>query len=402
MKIIFYVLSIGFLIGTLTLTSAQENKKMTEILDKVKQQYAPDKRTAVFNIQTAEENGTVTLKGETNLPAAKDKLLSELKKNNIKVKDEIELLPSKDLNGKTFGVVNLSVANFRTHGDHPAEMATQGLLGTPVKVYKKYHGWYLAQTPDGYISWVDGEGIEVMTKAEFDAYNQSDKVIYTAFYGFTLSAPAMNADHVSDIVKGDILKVTGREKGFVKVEYPDKRAAYIPQDECMDFNEWLDSRQLTAENLIKTGKSIMGLPYLWGGTSVKGVDCSGFTKTIYYLNGVIIPRDASQQYYAGDPVDTKDGFENLQPGDLLLFGTKGNDTTKEKATHVGMYIGNGEFIHSSGLVRINSLDKSKDNFSQHRFSTFLRARRVLTSLDKNGISLIKSNNLKLKVENETK
>ncbi|MGE5354569.1 MAG: NlpC/P60 family protein [Syntrophothermus sp.] len=375
---------------------------MTELLDKVKQQFAPDKRTAIFNVQTVEENGSVTLKGETNIPSAKDKLLSELKKNNLKVKDEISILPSKDLEGKTYGFINLSVANLRTNHEHSAEMATQGLLGTPVRVLKKDHGWYLIQTPDEYIAWVDGDGVQTMTKDEYENWNNADKVIYTAFYGFTLSEADLNSAHVSDIVKGNILKNLGVVKGFVKVEYPDHRIAFIPENECTDFNGWLDSRDPKAENLIKTGKSLMGLPYLWGGTSVKGVDCSGFTKTIYYLNGVILPRDASQQVYSGDPVDTKDGFDNLKPGDLLFFGNKATATSKEKATHVAMYIGNGEYIHSSGRVRINSLDMSKKDFNSHRFDTFLRARRILTSLDKNGISLIKSNNLKLKVENEKK
>ncbi|MCU7494544.1 MAG: C40 family peptidase [Ignavibacteria bacterium] len=392
----------GFLIGTLTLTSAAENKKMTELLDKIKQQFAPDKRTAIFNVQAEEEKGTVTLKGETNLQEAKDKLISEVKKNGINVKDEISLLPSKDLNGKTYGVINLSVANIRTHHEHSAEMATQGLLGTPVKVLKKENGWFLIQTPDQYIAWVDGDGVQQMTKDEYNDWNESAKVIYTAFYGFTFADPDLNSAHVSDIVKGNILKVVGEAIGFVKVQYPDNRLAYIPKGECMDFEQWLDNREITAENMIKTGKTLMGIPYLWGGTSVKGLDCSGFTKTIYYLNGVILPRDASQQVYSGDPVDTKDSFDNLKPGDLLFFGTKATATTKEKATHVAMYIGNGEYIHSSGRVRINSLDMSKKNFNSHRYDTFLRARRILTSLDKNGIALIKSNNLKLKVENETK
>lgn len=402
MKNIFYVLFTGFLIGSLTLTSAQENKKMTELLDKVKQQFAPDKRTAIFNVQTVEDNGSVTLKGETNIPSAKDKLVAELKQNNFKVKDEVSILPAKELNGKTYGVIDLSVANIRTNHEHSAEMATQGLLGTPVKVLKKDHGWYLIQTPDDYIAWVDGEGVQPMTKAEYDEWNNAAKVIFTAFYGFTLAEPDLNSAHVSDIVKGNILQSLGEVKGFVKVKYPDHRTAFIPKDECADFNSWLDSRHPDAENLIKDGKSLMGLPYLWGGTSVKGVDCSGFTKTIYYLNGVILPRDASQQVYSGDPVDTKDSFDNLQPGDLLFFGNKATASAKEKATHVAMYIGNGEYIHSSGRVRINSLDMSKKNFNSHRYDTFLRARRILTSLDKNGISLIKSNNLKLKVDNEKK
>src|SRR5690606_34759178 len=86
--------------------------------------------------------------------------------------------------------------------------------------------------------------------------------------------------------------------------------------------------ELTADRLISTAKRMMGLPYLWGGTSVKGVDCSGFTKTAFHMNGLMIPRDASQQVLEGMQVDilAPDGsldtvlvHRNLKPGDLLFF-----------------------------------------------------------------------------------
>ena len=134
----------------------------------------------------------------------------------------------------------------------------------------------------------------------------------------------------------------------------------------------------------------MGVPYLWGGTSGKLMDCSGFTRTVFLLNGIYLPRDASQQVNVGNLVDTKDGFSNLKPGDLLFFGRKATPTSKERITHVGIYIGNEEFIHESGMVQINSFDKSKKNYSHFRYTQFVKAKRIINSAGKNGVHLLKN------------
>ena len=109
---------------------------------------------------------------------------------------------------------------------------------------------------------------------------------------------------------------------FYKVNYPDGREAFVKKDEAKLFNEWYNSLNPTGETILNTAYRFMGIPYLWGGTSTKGMDCSGFTKTVYFLNGIILSRDASQQVNTGELVDTKDGWKNLQAGDLLFFGRK--------------------------------------------------------------------------------
>ena len=93
----------------------------------------------------------------------------------------------------------------------------------------------------------------------------------------------------------------------------------------------------------------------------------------------------------GELVDTKNGFGSCKVGDLLFFGAKGSDTTNERVTHVGMYIGDYDFIHEGGKVMINSFDNKKENFSHYRFTSFIRAKRILGSINKNVLEKINSN-----------
>ena len=143
----------------------------------------------------------------------------------------------------------------------------------------------------------------------------------------------------------------------------------------------------TADDLVATSKTLRGVPYLWGGTSTKGMDCSGFTKTVYFLNGMVIPRDASQQVHTGKPIDSTGNFENLEKGDLLFFGRKATDSTAEKVVHVGMWIGDNEFIHASEMVRTSSMEPNAENFDAFNRDRYLRTKRILREEDKALINL---------------
>ena len=394
MKAFMKIFLLFFVLVTfLTNINAQsEMEKVNPIIQTVKEKFALDKRVAVFKLEATESDNKIIIKGETNLPDAKLEFSKMMKKSNMKFEDEIEMLPSEKLGDKKFGVINLSVANFRSKPDHPAELVTQAILGTPVKVYKKGEdGYYLVQTPDGYISWLDDDGVQFMTEAELNDWLASPKIIYTKEYGFSFSEVDENSQTISDLVAGNLLKIMGEDSDFYLVNYPDGRSAYIKKDEAKLFNDWYSSLNPTGESILKTAYRFMGIPYLWGGTSTKGMDCSGFTKTVYFLNGIILSRDASQQVNTGELVDTENGWQNLQAGDLLFFGRKADENRKERITHVAIYIGDGDFIHASGRVRINSLNKKKSYYSEYRDNAFIRAKRILTSVGKNGIERIMDN-----------
>ena len=374
------------------LNNCQSNnmKKINETIKNVRTQFAPDKRVAIFNIEFIKEDSKSILRGETDKPEALKFLVDELKKNEIEVVNEVNVLPDSSLGEKIFGIINLSVANIRSKPEHPAELATQGLLGTAVNILKMEDGWYLIQTPDKYISWVDDDGIYSVDENELNNWKNSERVIVTKNYSNAYEEASEKSDKVSDLVLGDILKFVESKNNFTKIEFPDSRIAFIKSSDVKSYNTWSGDSIATNERIVNSAKEFLGLPYLWGGTSSKGVDCSGFTKTVYFMNGVILPRDASQQVNVGELVGTKDNFSNLVPGDLLFFGRKKSDTEKEKVTHVALYIGDGNYIHSSGRVRYNSLDKDATDFNQYRFNTFIRAKRIIGSYDK-GENLVKNN-----------
>ncbi len=265
-------------------------------------------------------------------------------------------------------------------------MATQATLGTPVKVLKKEGGWYYIQTPDKYLSWVDDGGIQLMNDDEFKKWQSAEKIIYTKTYGHSYTQENTDAI-VSDLVAGDVIETVSSSDAFYEVKYPDGRKAFVSKNDAENYNEWIDRMNPTIDDLVTTSKQLMGVPYLWGGTSTKGMDCSGFTKTIYFLNGMVIPRDASQQVHTGKSIDSVQEFDNLEKGDLLFFGRKATDSTAERVVHVGMWIGNNEFIHASNMVRISSMDPDAENFDEWNRNRYLRTKRILKEQDPDLIHL---------------
>ncbi len=386
-KLLFILLFL-FTIHT-TAQNQHQNEFVEKIIKEVQEKFAPDKRVAIFNILHTIENETLYLKGETNMQESIAEVIDKLKGMGLKIENEVEILPSEDLKDKIFGIVNISVCNIRSEQKHSAELSTQSLLGTPIRVYKREGSWFYIQTPDEYLGWVDPGGITLMNEEEYNNWIKTEKIIYTYDFGFAYSQPDKMSKRVSDVVAGNLFHYIEENGNYYKIGFPDGREAFVSKDESSLYNDWVKSLNPTKDKIINTSERFFGVPYLWGGTSAKGMDCSGFTKIVYFLNGVILPRDASQQVHVGELIPTEDGFDKLQQGDLLFFGSKATEERRERITHVAIYLGDMDFIHADGKIHINSLDKDKDHFSQYRFNSFIRAKRILTSLGENGVKLVK-------------
>jgi hypothetical protein len=158
---------------------------------------------------------------------------------------------------------------------------------------------------------------------------------------------------------------------------PSGRTGWVLKKDVRPLSERIDIRMGDSaeglvsvekmEDVIRQAYSLLGVPYLWGGMSSKGVDCSGLVRISFLMNDILLPRNATQQIKCGREVDLKD----IQRGDLIFFG----NTETGAITHVGIYLGNGEFIHASHLVRVNSLIPGAENYYEnaHRL---IRACRI--------------------------
>lgn len=344
------------------------------IIDSLKRQYAPDSRVAVWEVKTSLINGVWLLKGKMDCLDNKLQILSELERQNIRYRDSIKILD------KGWGMVKLSVASLRTQGRHSAEMATQAIMGTPVKILEETREWYRVQTPDGYIAYVPSSSIVIKSDAQMSAWRKARRVIITVGQTTLFAASSDTTSIVSDLVLGNILEYRGTEGNWIKAVTPDGREGCVRSAEVADFDVWAQ-QDFDADVVINTAKSMMGSGYLWGGTSTKLTDCSGFTKVCYFSNGIILQRDASQQALTGIHIAASDWKTKAQKGDLLFWGTQSG-----RVTHVGLYIADGEYIHCSGQVKYNSLDPQDTLFLK---TPFLSISRVAGSVGNRGIMAVK-------------
>ena len=280
-----------------------------------------------------------------------------------------------------YGVVHISVCNLREEGKFTSVMSTQALLEIPVKMLQ-YNGWYEIQTPDDYTGWVHRMVITPMSKERYDEWNRAEKIVVTSHYGFAYEKPDESSQPVSDVVAGNRLKWEGSKGHFYQVSYPDGRKAYLSKSISQPEAEWRASLKQDVESIIETAYSMMGIPYLWAGTSSKGVDCSGLVRTVLFMHDIIIPRDASQQAYVGEHIDIAPDFSNVKRGDLVFFGRKATAERKEGISHVGIYLGNKQFIHALGDVHVSSMNPADQNYDEFNTKRLLFAVRFLPYINK--------------------
>lgn len=369
---------VGFITGILFILISCQNsveKKLQLEIDQIAARFVPDKRIGICNVKAKSGvKGTIILTGETTSLQAKQDITKTLYNKGISLIDSIIILPDSTKNRNYLGLVTLSVINLRKEPAHSSELVSQAILGTPLLILKNTGSWLLVQTPDNYISWTEESSVRTMTRTEMTAWKKSTRVIYCENTGWLYDSTSVSSGVVGDLVGGSLLEKTGELNGFISVDLPDGRKGFAEKQKLTDFDTWKNTVSGNEESICKVAVTYMGLPYLWGGSSTKGVDCSGFVQSVYFRNGVILARDASLQALHGLKIDISDGYSRLKKGDLLFFGSKENGMSH--VTHVAIYLGKNEYINSSGRVMINSLD-SQVNYSSYRQNSLLTTKRII-------------------------
>ncbi len=375
-----------FLSTLLFVGCTERMTKAQQLIDEKISLQNMDQRTNIAAIEVINENGKLKVVGETTLPS----LLSELETslNELHIPYEISKLPDEAADAQSYGIVNLSVINIRKEPNFSSELVSQALLGTPVRVLKK-DDWYLIRTPDQYIGWCNSSAIEPMSKKAYQDWINVDKVVVTAPYAQALQKPD-NGTPLCDLVAGNMINRVGSTGDYYEILLPDGRKGHLHKTAGQPFGSWQAERNFTPDEMVEQAITHTGIPYLWGGTSYKGVDCSGLIRNAAMMCGVMLPRDASQMALVGKRIDPNSELSNLHRGDLLFFGPTDSITHQSRVTHVGLYMGNKNFIHASGKVKINSLDPHSSIYDAYNHKRLLWATELYDSINTKDITPVKN------------
>jgi hypothetical protein len=250
----------------------------------------------------------------------------------------------------SYGFVNISVADIRKESNFQSEMVNQTIMGSIVTILDAEKNFFLIKNWDGYRGWISRQAIITTNEHTIEQWQNSDKIIVTENYGEIFSKPDHEAEPVSDLVAGIILNRKQIGAKYTTVQLPNLEIGYIYNSIIEDLTEHQKIR-VSSLNIIAQARKLMGIPYLWGGTSTKGFDCSGFVQTVFRLLNAELPRDSQQMATIGTTVPIKNGSDFLKEADLLFFGEE-----DQKIDHVGIFIGDELYIHCRGKVRISSLN----------------------------------------------
>lgn len=227
----------------------------------------------------------------------------------------------------TFGVVTHPVIPLREEAAHKSQMVSQLLFGEAVEVLQSLEEWlYVKNIADGYLGWMERKQLTVLEAAEFEQWLAEKKSVVA----FPFAAIERNGDRTplvipagTEIAESNLFAVGDCTFSHL-LSFPPNRA------------------------LSEIALQFLNAPYLWGGKTIFGFDCSGFVQVVFKIAGTILPRDAFQQAELGDVVDF---LQEVMPGDLAFF-----HNAEERITHVGILLSPTEIIHCSGSVRIDNID----------------------------------------------
>jgi hypothetical protein len=229
-----------------------------------------------------------------------------------------------------FGICNLAVIPLRLEPSDRSEIVSQILFGEHFELLEKQKQWRKVKLHfDQYEGWIDEKQFQLLNSDEFHALNQLPIVL--------------NGDLVEYITypPNQLIPITlGASLAFLTIDAINQSG--------FSFDGEIRTGVQPKSNLLETAFLYLNAPYLWGGKTPFGIDCSGFTQMVYKLNGYHLLRDASQQASQGIPLSF---IEESEAGDLAFF-----DNDEGKIIHVGIIMDDNYIIHASGKVRVDRLD----------------------------------------------
>lgn len=282
------------------------------------------------------------------------------------------------------GVVVRNVVPLRAESKPSSEQVTQALIGQPVVAEGGQRDWLFVQTWDTYRGWIHESAVRFVDDPSRPYASAGAVAIVRELFADVLEAASERARIITKATISAEIEVARADGDWVELRLPDERAGFMRRHEARLVDRDLAQTIWLPEpaKLVETALRLIGVPYLWGGTSPFGIDCSGFVQLVYRVHGVTLLRDAGIQ--AGDPRGERVGRSELRAGDLVFFTRKGDsriDPDTSGVTHVGMMIDGAEFVHSAGSTGVTVTALEDPDYSDRLWG----ARRMrIETLDPGG------------------
>ncbi len=248
-------------------------------------------------------------------------------------------------------VITANVANMHSAASAGTDVVSQALLGMNVQVLDKAPGaaggtWYRIETPDAYQGWIDGRDIRLLKRDERPYAANGPVFVVSSLFANIYDEPDVTTHKPMAIapISSVLVMVRRVDDRWFEIVLPDGGRGFIQNGDGLTGKAPFSWPRITAEATAELARRFLGLPYLWGGGSPLGLDCSGFVQLLYRMSGVPILRDAGIQMEGSGLLPVARGAE--RNGDLVFFGK-----APDRISHVGLMINDREFIHATTYLK---------------------------------------------------
>ena len=254
-------------------------------------------------------------------------------------------------------VVVASIENMHSGPSDDTDVVSQALLGQTVGVLEAWGDFVRVRTPDAYEGWLPARSVLPYASAAAPRYARQGRVVEVTSLvanvyrdaDVTTARPA----RVAPLATRLEVRADGPTERWLALRLPDGTTGWIQRGDVKPVDPAAAPKRGTPEEIVATARRFLGVPYLWGGMSAHGLDCSGFVGQVYRAAGVVLPRDADLQFE--DPTAAPVERDALQPGDLVFFGRDA-----KHVSHVGLSLGGARFLNATTwqvpVVREDTLD----------------------------------------------
>ncbi len=337
---------------------ARRGDDANDALERVKRARYDD-RTMIFDLQAEQNHETIKLAGQVLCAEQADVATATLKQFSPRIESQDVKILLDD--ATPCAIVKRAVIDLNREPRPLAERLSQARLGESLRILDTRGDWVRVRLDaDGYLGWVRAYTLHRCEAPAARAWQAQCNALVQGELVPAFSTPDCTGSYVGKIPFGVTLPLIDQGETSVAVRLPDDRVWWLARDAILTRRPAPDAAGIA--RTLELVRRFVGVPYLWGGRSPFGFDCSGLAQTFWNFLGVAIPRDADQQFNTGTPI------AQPQPGDLIYFGDEPTDDPQKPfapITHVAIALGDNQFIHANASawgISYNSFDPAAPNY----------------------------------------